>query len=233
MPTIDQVQRHVRPLVAAPLLDTGYHLSADEFHERYKLLPDEQHAQLIEGIVYMASPVSLLHSVPHATITGLCVVYSARTPRLETSANGTVRLDKKNEYEPDGYMRIVDSGRTRIFDRHYLEGGPEFVYEISNTTVSMDLHEKFEVYERKAVQEYAVWQVQEQRIDLFVAVRGKFRRLQPDVDGILKSKVFPGFWLDTRAMVNGNNGKALATLEAGIASAEHAEFVKRLQGGAK
>jgi Uma2 family endonuclease len=233
MATTSQIENRAKPLNAVPLLETGYHLSADEFHERYKLLPDEQHAQLIEGIVYMASPISRLHSVPHATITGMCVVYSANTPGLESSANGTVRLDRKNEFEPDGYMRIVDSGRTRIFDRHYLEGGPEFVFEVSNTTVTMDLHEKFDVYERKGVQEYLVWQVQEQRIELFIAVKGKFRKDDPDVDGILKSKVFPGFWLDTRAMVNGNNAKALASLQAGLKSREHGEFVKRLQGGAK
>jgi Uma2 family endonuclease len=218
---------------AFPLLETGYHLSADEFHERYKLLPDEQHAELIEGIVYMASPVSRLHSLPHATITGLCMVYAARTPGLESSANGTIRLDADNEYEPDGYLRVINSGRTNIFDRHYLEGGPEFVFEISNTTVTMDLHEKFKVYERKGVQEYLVWQVQEQRIDLFSAIDNAFRGIETDVDGILKSKTLPGLWFDTRAIVNGDNAKALATLETGLKSEAHAHLVERLRGGAK
>jgi Uma2 family endonuclease len=216
-----------------PLLETGYHLTADEFHERYKLLLDEQHAELIEGIVYMASPISRLHSLPDSTMNGFCMVYAAHTPETESSGSGTVRLDPKNEYEPDGYLRKLIGCGTQIFDQHYLEGVPEFVFEISNTTVTMDLHEKYDVYQRNGVQEYLVWQVQEQRIELFILVGGKFEKAAPDVNGILRSKAFQGFWLDTRAMINGNNATALATLQLGIESAEHTEFVKRLQGGAK
>src|SRR5215212_9952944 len=106
MPTTFQSNKREGKPNPFPLLQTGFHLNADEFHERYKLLPEEQHAELIEGIVYMASPVSRLHSLPHATITGLCMVYAARTPGLESSANGTIRLDADNEYEPDGYLRV-------------------------------------------------------------------------------------------------------------------------------
>jgi Uma2 family endonuclease len=216
---------------AFPLLATGYHLSAEEFHNRYQQLPEREHAELIEGIVYMASPISRLHSVPHSTINGLCWVYAAETPGVESSGNGTVRLDGKNEYEPDGYVRQV-KGQTKE-EGDYLAGSPEFVYEISNTTLAMDLHEKFAVYERNGVREYLVWQVQEKKIELFQRTSGTFAKVQADANGILESRALPGLWFDTKAILKADNKGALETLERGLKSSEHADFVKRLQGGLK
>jgi hypothetical protein len=53
---------------------------------------------------------------------------------------------------------------------------------------------------------------------------------QPDVDadGIWRSRVFPGLWLDGAAFIAGDMKKVLAVLQLGMASTEHAEFVRRL-----
>jgi uncharacterized protein YktB (UPF0637 family) len=40
-----------------PLLEAGDRLSRDEFERRYERLPCLKKAELIEGIVYMPSPV--------------------------------------------------------------------------------------------------------------------------------------------------------------------------------
>jgi len=53
--------------------------------------------------------------------------------------------------------------------------------------------------------------------------------LDPDEDGILRSRLFPGLWLDAAALINGEMAKVLAALEEGLASSEHAAFVERLQ----
>jgi Uma2 family endonuclease len=217
-----------------PLLDTGYHLTADEFHRRYKLMPEGVRAELIEGIVYMSSPVTVKHSQPHASLTGWCWFYTAQTPGIVAELSATVKLGPKNEFQPDGLLYYPENigGTARIKD-DYIEGAPEFVFEVSNSTTAMDLHEKFEVYQGAGVREYLVWQVAQKRADWFVRKQTSFETLTPDHAGVLKSAAFPGLWLDVPALLERNQSKLLATIQAGTTSREHSEFVKRLQGGAK
>lgn len=223
------------PTKGFPLLETGYHLSAEEFHWRYEQMPEHCRAELIEGIVYMASPLHIGHGDRHALLTTLCGLYALKTPGVTASVATTVRLDNENEYQPDGHMRIDVSkgGRTQALNDKFVAGGPEFVFEISNTTLEMDLHEKFKVYERNGVLEYLVWQVNEEKIELFQLKNGRFYAAKPDAKKILRSKVMPGFWLDTAALLKGKDASVLATLEAGLRDPSHLEFVKHLSGSAK
>lgn len=217
-----------------PLLETGYHLDADEFHRRYKLMPEGVRAELIEGIVYMASPVTVKHSQPHSSLTGLCWFYTAQTPGIVSELSATVKLGPKNEFQPDGLLYYPEcfGGTARIKD-DYIEGAPEFVFEVSNSTTAMDLHEKFDVYLRAGVREYLVWQVALKRADWFIRRESGFETLSPEQNGVLESVAFPGLWLNVPALLDKDQTKLLQTIQAGTASAEHAEFVKRLQGGAK
>ncbi len=218
-----------------PLLESGYHLSADEFHARYKQMPESVRAELIEGIVYMASPLYSPHGDGHFLLTNILSIYEAETPGVTGSIATSVRLDGKNEFQPDIHLRIDPQcgGRTKNPDKTLIVGGPEFVVEISNTTLEMDLHEKFEVYLRDGVQEYLVWQLQEEKLDLFAQRAGEFEKVQLDAKGILRSKVLPGLWLNAPAILAVNKKAAIKTMRDGVKSTEHAAFVKRLQGGLK
>jgi Uma2 family endonuclease len=218
-----------------PLLESGYHLSADEFHSRYKQMPENIRAELIEGIVYMASPLYSPHGDAHFLLTNLLGVYEAETPGVIGSIATSVRLDGKNEFQPDIHLRIdpLCGGRTKNPDKTLIIGGPEFVTEVSNTTLEMDLHEKFIVYLRDGVQEYLVWQLQEKKLELFAQKAGEFEKLQPDSKGIVRSKVLPGLWLNVPAILGLNKKAAIKTMRDGVKTIEHAQFVKRLQGGGK
>jgi hypothetical protein len=50
----------------------------------------------------------------------------------------------------------------------------------------------------------------------------------PPPDGIARSQVFPGLWLDEAAFWAGDGAKMLAALNAGLASEDHQSFVARL-----
>jgi hypothetical protein len=52
--------------------------------------------------------------------------------------------------------------------------------------------------------------------------------LNPDEDGVIRSRVFPGLWLDITALLKDDMAKVLAVLQQGLASSEHSDFVKRL-----
>lgn len=213
-----------------PTLETGDRLSRDEFERRYTLMPEVKKAELVEGIVYMRSPVSYGHAHYHSTLNGFLFTYWSATAGVSGGDNATVRLDQDNEYQPDICVRIETGrgGQAKIGEDGYVEGAPELVAEIATSSVSYDLHVKLKAYERNGVREYLVWRVRDQEIDWFVLRDGKFEPLLPDSEGVFKSVVFPGLWLDRAAILRGDLPTALSALRRGIDSPEHVEFVRRL-----
>jgi hypothetical protein len=81
------------------------------------------------------------------------------------------------------------------------------------------------------VREYLLWRVEEEAIDWWVSRQGRFEPLAAEEGGIVRSEVFPGLWLDTAALLRRDLPRVLAVLQTGLASAEHGEFVRRLQEG--
>jgi Uma2 family endonuclease len=222
------------PAEATPL-DNGDRLTRDEFERRYEAMPQVKKAELIEGEVYMPSPVRFnQHAVPHSSLIGWFFTYRAFTPCVRIADNATIRLDLENEVQPDLTMLIEPAfgGRAAISQDDYIEGSPELVAEIAASSVSIDLNKKFRVYQRNGVREYIVWRVQEQAIDWFILQQGQFQRLQPDADGIHRSLTFPGLWLDAASMLRSDLAAVLQKLHEGIQSQEHAEFVSQLQAKA-
>ena len=59
-------------------------------------------------------------------------------------------------------------------------------------------------------------------------VRGRYKLLAPDADGIWRSRIFPGLWLDGKALLEGNMRQVLVKLQEGLDSREHQAFVEKL-----
>ena len=213
-----------------PVLENGDRLTRYEFERRYAARPDLKKAQLIEGTVYMPSPVSLAHSGPHAMIQTVLLVYAASTPGVRGEDNATVRLDLDNEPQPDVLLRIEAEalGRSRVSGDDYLEGAPELVVEVAASSASIDLHDKLHAYRRNGVQEYIVWRTREQRIDWFELAAGEYRPLPVADAGVIQSRVFPGLCLATDALLKENLAGALAEVQKGVGTPEHKVFVARL-----
>jgi len=216
-----------------PELCAGDRLTRAEFERRYSAMPHVKKAELIEGVVYMPSPVSQKkHSRPQILILGLFANYMAATPGTDAGVNATVRLDLANEPQPDAMLRILpECGGQSRDDGDYINGAPELVAEVAASTASYDLYEKLQAYQRNAVREYIVWRVGDKAIDWFVLREERFEKLLPDAEGVLRSEAFPGLWLDSIAMIAGDLARALAALQLGLASAEHAAFVAHLDAG--
>jgi Uma2 family endonuclease len=211
-------------------LCAGDRLTRDEFEQRYEAMPDVNKAELIEGVVYIPSPVSAEdHGEPHFDFITWLGVYRSHTPGVRGGDNSSLRLDLDNEPQPDGYLRLLPErgGRSKLVGG-YLQGPPELIAEVSASSASYDLHDKLNAYRRNQVLEYVVWRVWDNAVDWFVWRAGRFERREPDADGIYKSTVFPGLWLDPAAVVAGDMARVLEVLERGLASKEHADFVARL-----
>src|SRR5262245_45215074 len=214
-----------------PPLENGDRLTRDEFERRYEAMPHLKKAELIEGVVYVPSPVRYRHhGAPHAHLISWLGQYAAGTPDVEVSDNSTVRLDLDNEPQPDALLLIdpARGGQTRFSTDDYIEGSLELVAEVASSSVSYDLHAKLHVYRRNGVREYLVWRVLEREIDWFVLRDGQYERMPVDTQGLLRSEVFPGLWLDPAALVRGDLTTVLAIVQQGLASPEHGAFVTRL-----
>jgi len=214
-----------------PPLETGDRLTSVEFLRRYEAMPDVKKAELIEGIVYMPSPVSATkHGDPHALAVTWLGVYQSETPGVIVSDNATCILDADNTSQPDVHLRIDPDkgGASRVGENDYLTGPPELVVEIAASSASYDLHGKFNAYRRNGVREYIVWRTLDEAVDWLVLREGRYEPLPPDEAGILKSEVFPGLRLDPAALVRRDLARVLAALREGLASPEHAAFVARL-----
>ena len=236
MATVETIESSVlKPpgLAAAPRvpeLCTGDHLTRAEFERRYSAMPNVKKAELIEGVVYMPSPVTHKnHAHPHSMLVAWLVTYWSATPGTDIGDNGTVRLDWENEPQPDAMLRILPQcgGQSRD-DDEYIGGPPELVVEISASTVSYDLHEKLRAYQRNGVCEYLVWRVLDAAVDWFVLREGRFERQPLTEAGHYHSETFPGLWLDPAALLRGDFAQVAAVLQQGLASPEHAAFIAKL-----
>ncbi|MTJ24001.1 Uma2 family endonuclease [Dolichospermum sp. UHCC 0352] len=214
-------------------LENGDRLSRHEFERRYAESPDIKKAELIEGVVYVASPLRFQrHAEPHAKLMIWLGNYQIYTPGIKLGIEPTIRLDQDNEPQPDGVLLIDESlgGKSRITDDDYIEGAPELVAEIAASSAAYDLYDKKKAYKRNGIQEYLVWQSLENKLDWFGLHDSEYILLQPDTEGIIKSQVMPGLWLSVTALLAGDMVKVLEVLQTGLNSPEHREFLRRLSG---
>jgi Uma2 family endonuclease len=213
-------------LAKIPPLESGDRLSRAEFERRYHAMPYLKKAELIEGVVYVASPLrAKAHGSPHAHIITWLGVYESATPGAKCYDNPTVRLDGDNEPQPDAVLRLEQNGQSFISEDDYIEGSPELIVEVAASSASYDLHDKLRAYRRNGVQEYVVWRTYSQQIDWFYLQAGEYQSLTANEQGIFHSRQFPGLWLASEAILSGNLGEVLRVLGQGIGSPEHEAFV--------
>jgi Uma2 family endonuclease len=218
---------------AIPLLQAGDHLSRAEFERRYAAMPQVRKAELVEGIVYMPSPVYVQHGEPHANVMGWLFGYKLATPGVRLADNTSVRLDFDNEVQPDAilFRDCEYGGQCRVSVEGFVVGSPELVIEVASSTVSFDMNTKLRVYRRNGVPEYLVLLAQEERAVWHVLTEGEYRVMVPDEQGILRSQIFPGLWLHPEHFWAGDLAGLMAVLDQGLSSQEHADFVAALAAG--
>ena len=226
------VQNPTRRPTTIPPLENGDRLSLDEFKRRYESMPAGCKAELIEGIVYMAAALRFKsHGRPHARMMTWLGIYEYETIGVEIADNASVYLDSANGPQPDIALIVNPDrgGQTRITNEDYLAGPPELIAEIAASTVSIDLGDKKNAYERNGVQEYIVWRVLDEVIDWFILQDGQYVELLPDEDGITRSRIFPGLWLDRTALMQGDTKRVRAILQDGMKSDDYLQFMQSLQ----
>jgi Uma2 family endonuclease len=220
-------------LLRAPaLLANGDRMSQAEFHRRYEQYPDGIKFELIKGTVYMASPERLPHAKYTLLLAGVLSRYEAETIGVEAASDATILLADDSEPQPDLMLRITPGcGGQSWTDELYVAGPPELVIEIAHSTLALDLHDKKDDYQRNGILEYIVLCVEDEKIHWFDLLSGRSKKLPSD--SILRSKIFPGLWIDSHSLFGRDAKQLLRVLDRGLATPQHARFVRRLQAAAK
>jgi Uma2 family endonuclease len=210
-----------------PPLMNGDHLDQKTFHERYVAMPSHVRAELIGGIVFMPSPLKRKHGRKGLRLCQWLAGYEDGTPGTEALESASCILYPDSEPQPDGCLFVLSECGGQIWEDKdgYINGAPEFVGEISDSTESIDLHSKKKDYEEAGVREYMVVALRANKVFWFIRRRGKFKEMPMGADGIYRSEVFPGLWLDAAAFLKHDGKRVLAALGQGLASPEHAAFV--------
>jgi Uma2 family endonuclease len=211
------------------LLVNGDRMTQKEFHRRYEAYPDGVKFELVGGIVYMASPLRWTHGSYHVHLAVAFGLYGGYTPGVEAGDNATTILGEESEPQPDLALRIVQEcgGQSVLNAGQYVEGPPELIAEIAHSSRAMDMHQKKEDYLKAGVLEYLVLCVEEGELHWFHFPSGKPIKLNRQ--GVYRSRVFPGLWIDRRALLEGDSPRLAEVVRVGTASREHAAFVKHLR----
>jgi hypothetical protein len=138
---------------------------------------------------------------------------------------------------------LEDGGRlTRAeFERRYeampvlknaelIEGrAPHMVAEFAASSANYDLGVELQLYRRNGVREYVVWRILDSQVDSFVLREGRYESITLAADGLYRSTVVLGLWLDPVAPLNHDQARVVAVFQEGLKTEKHAGFVARLE----
>jgi Uma2 family endonuclease len=216
------IQQRIPPLLA------GDKLTRDEFLRRWEAHPEIKNAELIGGIVFMPSPVTVDHGDTEGDVGGWLWSYSSATPGTACGHNTTTFI-LDDTPQPDLNLRLLpEYGGASWVEEKYLHGIPELLAEICRSSVTYDLHIKLDLYRAARIPEYLAILLHEQEIRWHVREGDRYQLPAPDEQGIWRSRIFPGLWLDGQALLAGNKQLLLARLQEGLTSLEHQAFVNEL-----
>ena len=229
MSTMSIPRRSMPSSNGVPLLVNGDRMKQPEFHRRYLTYPKDVKFELIGGTVYMASPLRYPHGTYSQELSLAFGLYRTATPGVEAADNATVILDEESEPQPDIALRLLAEygGQSHVDDDEYLRGAPELLAEVAYSSRAIDLNQKREDYEQAGVQEYLVLSIEERQLHWFHFPKAKM--IRPNRQGVSRSLVFPGLWIDNAALAARDSARLIEVVQQGLASRAHAAFVKRLQ----
>ena len=211
-----------------PPLFPGQRLTVAEFMRRWEALPELKFAELIDGVVYMPSPLSSEHGLIDGYVGTWLGVYAAYTPGCKAGEQGTW-LMSRSAPQPDHYLWVAPEygGQSGVRGK-YHSGAPELAAEVCLSSTAYDLGVKKKLYGQAGVQEYVAVIVKTKEVRWHRLVDGHYQLRPPGARGVYRSEVFPGLWLNAPALWKDDMARVLATLRRGQKSPAHAAFVKVL-----
>jgi len=168
------------------------------FEQFCHLVPDGQKADLLDGVIFMASP----DSFPADRLAGFVRTVMHMTVEM-LGAGGVVvgsrfafRLSERRAPEPD--VAYVARGRVSLIENWGMPGPPDIAVEIvSRESRQRDYGEKRNIYEEAGVKEYWIIDPIQARCEfLTLGDDGKFQLARLAENRKFQSRVVEGLWID-------------------------------------
>lgn len=222
-------------------LHNGDNMTQKTFHSLYEQMPDDFKAELLGGTVFVCEPAGFEHGAHDLRLGTLFDTYAGNTTGVSAAANVTIILGPKDEVQPDVCMFVLPyfGGKSVEFlkgkenargeKKTYLKGAPQLVAEVAHNSVSIDLHLKRKRYRRAGVLEYIVLCLEPFKVHWLDLQNDE--PLPKDPDGIFRSKVFPGFWLNNDGLLNRDFKAVMSTLTDGLNSDGYSKFAANVLAG--
>lgn len=158
------------------------------------LIRDGQKGDLINGVIYMASPENTEANKLFVWLIGLMSTYAESKGLGEVFGSRVAfRLDEGNGPEPD--IAFVGRDRLHLVQSGFVDGPPDVAVEIvSPESVERDYEDKRARYEEAGVKEYwIIDEVEERATFLRLGRDRKYHEARPR-KGEWRSRVLAGFW---------------------------------------
>jgi Uma2 family endonuclease len=168
------------------------------FDDFLALVEEHEKADLLDGVIYMASPESTDDNSLEAWLVSLMRGFTDELDLGEVYVSRVAfRITDKQGPEPD--VSFLAKNRRKIVQRGFVAGAPDVAVEIvSPDSVGRDYVEKRQIYEHAGVREYWIIDPAERKATFLRLSRRKLREVELENGHIFRSAVLPGFWLDVR-----------------------------------
>lgn len=167
------------------------------FEDFCAVVPDGQKADLLDGVIYMASPDSRRANRITSLLTTLLETFtSARGIGGEVFVNRfAFQLDEINGPEPD--VAWVAKDRLHLIGEGRMQAGPDLTVEVvSRDSRTRDWVDKRLKYESAGVREYWIIDPIQRRVEFLRLQGGRYEVVPLEENRIFRSEVVGGFWLN-------------------------------------
>jgi Uma2 family endonuclease len=169
----------------------------------YRLVEDGQKADLLDGVIYMASPDSIRSN----DLTGFVLVLM-RMFNEARRIGGRVfvtrvafRLTRRRAPEPD--VAFVGPKRLHIIGKVDVKGPPDIVVEIvSRDSKGRDYGIKKRTYRKAGAGEYWIIDPLAGKVEFYRLRDGAYHLVPLEHGCYFHSEELPGFWLDVRWLLS-------------------------------
>ncbi len=165
------------------------------------LLPDGQKADLLDGVIHMASP-----DAPEAAEVNIFLI-EVLSPFVRGRKLGKIYGPRSafrlsDTYAPEPDLAFVRTSRLHLWKRSYFQGPPDLAIEIVTAdSVERDTVLKRRAFEEAGVGEYWLVDLVEKRCAFLRIADGRYREADLEAGTIFRSEALPGFWLDSRWLI--------------------------------
>jgi Uma2 family endonuclease len=165
------------------------------FEEFCVVVKDDQKADLIDGVIYMASPENLEANELFGWLFRLIGDFvEEKDLGMINGSRVAFRLAEHQSPEPD--IAFIRKDRLNLRHPTFVGGAPDLAIEIvCPESVERDYERKRKQYQDAQVLEYWIVDEMDQKVTLLrLDLKGRYREIRPR-KGVLHSEALPGFWL--------------------------------------